>query len=267
VAKPLFEIPMAVASHEFAACWQAAGRHLHRQSELPLDWLRAHPNPPFLEHLSFRLGNQLFFIRIEDADQRVDMPGSRDGLLAVAAGCNGHPCIMPMRRTDGAWSPTCPAWGLIHARSGEPVHPPGLITSELIEMTDWELHDFAVQIVREGLVKEGRKLMTWVSNPGVDPTIWFHGDSGKEWVVVRAVRYPIRQPVVDVDVALEINQLDGTVQGIAHQLESLTEISSSLDELGHLLNDTRSDLRTLSALLLLIFAGIIGIIGTLRHWF
>ena len=60
-------------------------------------------------------------------------------------------------------------------------------------MTDWELHDFAVQIVRERLVNEGRKLMTWVSRPGIDPAIWFHGDSGKEWVVVRAVRYPRRR--------------------------------------------------------------------------
>jgi hypothetical protein len=77
---------MTVVSDEFAACWRAAGHHLHTQSQSSLDWLRAHVNPPFLEHLSFRLGNQLFFIRIEDADQRVDVPGSREGLLTIADG-------------------------------------------------------------------------------------------------------------------------------------------------------------------------------------
>ena len=199
MAESLFEIPMAVASDEFAACWRAAGHHLHTQSQSPLDWLRAHVNPPFLEHLSFRLGNQLFFIRIEDADQRVGVPGSREGLLTIADGCKGYPCIMPMRRTNEGWSPLFPSWGLAHARSGEPVHPPALITPEPIEMTDWELHDFAVQIVRERLVNEGRKLMTWVSRPGIDPAIWFHGASGKEWVVVRAVRYPRLRAVPSVD--------------------------------------------------------------------
>lgn len=57
-------------------------------------------------------------------------------------------------------------------------------------MTDWELQDFAVQIVRDHLEKAGRKLMSWQGNPSVDPSIWFVGDEGPEWVVVRAARYP-----------------------------------------------------------------------------
>jgi hypothetical protein len=32
--------------------------------------------------------------------------------------------------------------------------------------------------------------MSWNGNPGVTPSLWFVGDDGPEWVVVRAVRYP-----------------------------------------------------------------------------
>jgi len=60
-------------------------------------------------------------------------------------------------------------------------------------MTDWELQDFAIQIVRDHLEKAGRKLMSWTSHPGVNPSIWFVGDNGPEWIVVRAVRYPKKE--------------------------------------------------------------------------
>ena len=46
-----------------------ARRDIERQAQGSLrSWLKVSLNPPFLEYLSFRLGNQLFFILIEDAD-------------------------------------------------------------------------------------------------------------------------------------------------------------------------------------------------------
>lgn len=187
----LYDIEMQEVSDEFACCWQAAGRHIQTQVQGPLhSWLRVNLNPPFLEHLSFRLGNQLFFIRIEDVDERLQVPGSRGGLLSVATGCKGHACIMPMRYRTKAWVPDAAGWGLIDARTGRSIDPMTHISDERIEMTDWELQDFAVQIVRNHVEKAGRKLMSWVSRPEVDPSIWFVGDSGPEWVVVRVVRHP-----------------------------------------------------------------------------
>jgi hypothetical protein len=36
--------------------------------------------------------------------------------------------------------------------------------------------------------------MSWQSNPNIDPSIWFVGESdGPEWVVVRAVAFPERE--------------------------------------------------------------------------
>ena len=187
----MYDIEMREASPEFARCWKAAGLHIQGQVQGPLNsWLKVNLNPPFLEHLSFRLGNQLFFIRIEDAGGELEVPGSRQGLRSIADGCNGHACLMPMRREGAEWIADGPGWGFLDLRTGRAIDPIALITDDLIEMTDWELHDFAVQIVKDHLAKQGRTLMSWQGNPSVDPSIWFVGDHGPEWVVVRAARYP-----------------------------------------------------------------------------
>lgn len=190
----MYDIEMEKMSEEFLECWKAAGSHLHSQArEGNLTWLRAHPYPPYLEHLSFRVGNQLFFVRIEDAEGGVLGPGTLEGLQNVAEGNNGHACIMPMKKKSSGeeWLPEAEGWGLIDASTGKTIDPVSLVTEEKIEMTPWELHDMAVQIVREHIEKKGYQLMSWQGHPEMDPSIWFVGESnGPEWVVVRATSYP-----------------------------------------------------------------------------
>ena len=90
---------------------------------------------------------------------------------------------------------------MIDARTERTVNPVALISDELIEMTDWELQDFAVQVVRSQLEKDGRQLMSWQGNPSVDPSIWFVGDDGPEWIVVRAARWPKRDVEIPSNIA------------------------------------------------------------------
>ena len=50
-----------------------------------------------------------------------------------------------------------------------------------------------MQVVGGALKRDGLQLMSWQSNPEVNPSIWFIGNSGgPEWVVVRADTYPAR---------------------------------------------------------------------------
>lgn len=181
-------------SEAFFHCWRAAAQHIERQGQGPLAWLKARLEPPFLEHLSFRLGNQLFFVRVEDDQSALEVPGSVKGLLRIADDCKGHPCIMTMQHRSETWSPVDIGWGLRHARTGEPVDPAALMTDDLIEMTDWEVHDFAVMVVRQHLEEQGREIIASAGDPGLDPALWFKGDRGSEWVVVRAVRHPDPEP-------------------------------------------------------------------------
>jgi hypothetical protein len=62
---------------------------------------------------------------------------------------------MPMKRKfpGGNWTPAPPGWGLIDARTKTPINPVAPVTGEKIEMIPWELHDFAVQVVRDRLMK------------------------------------------------------------------------------------------------------------------
>jgi hypothetical protein len=186
----MHDIEMQDVSEEFARCWQAAGRHIKRQVQGQVSWLKASLSPPFLEHLSFRLGNQLFFVRLEDINGELEVPGGRQGLMTIADGCKGHGCLMPMQRKGWEWVTARSGWGLLDLRTGKTLEPVLLVSDERIEMTDWELHDFAVQIVRDHLVGQGREIMSTQGNPSVDPSLWFVGNDGPEWVVVRAARFP-----------------------------------------------------------------------------
>ncbi len=183
-------IEMQQMSKAFFACWKSAGMHLDRQVDGGIRfWLRAHPYPPFLEHLSFRLGNQLFFVRVEDASGRVQPPGTEHGLFRIAEKCRGHPCVLPMTtsRSGQDWVADRPGWGLLDAHTGNAINPVALVTDEMIPMTPWELQDMAVQVVRDHLTGRGFQIMSWQSDPAIDPSIWFVGESkGPEWVVVRS---------------------------------------------------------------------------------
>jgi hypothetical protein len=187
-----------VDSHEmsdaFFPIWQAAALHLSKQVDGGIQsWLRGHPYPPFLEHLSFRLGNQLFFVRIEDVDGKVLGPGNPQGVITAARQANGHACVLPMKKRvfGDSWVAVVPRWGLIDAVTRQPIDPFSLVSDEKIEMTEWEVHDLAVQVVRDYLKREGFELMSWQGNPSVDPAIWFIGTSRRpEWVVVRSAKFP-----------------------------------------------------------------------------
>ncbi len=68
----MHNIEMDEVTPDFAECWRDAGRYLQSQAkEVKLHWLKAELEPPFLEHLSFRIGNRLFFVGLEDIEGRV----------------------------------------------------------------------------------------------------------------------------------------------------------------------------------------------------
>lgn len=175
---------------DFRQCWQAAGRHLQHQVDGGMTWMRASLDEPFMEHLSFRLGNQLFFVRLEEANGEAQFPGTEADLAKIAEGCQGHACVMPMKFVFGNWIPAEKGWGLLSLKDRKPVNPPDLVTDEKIEMTDWELHDFAVQVIRQNLVHEGEYIAGWNNNPEMQPSIWVSTEEFPQWVVAKAVRWP-----------------------------------------------------------------------------
>jgi hypothetical protein len=68
-----------------------------------------------------------------------------------------------------------------------------------IEISDWELLDFAVQVVREKLGEQGFQIDAWSSEPGTGPHVLARKDDQTYRIVVGAARYPEVEPIFDQD--------------------------------------------------------------------
>lgn len=186
----MYEIKQGELPKDFHLAWRAAGRHIQQTGQEGVQWLRANLNPPVAEHLSFRLGNQLFFVYV-DTDSLPFTGKCRDLFLNVSREATATPCVLKMERSRATFVPVYAGWGLRDAVTGLVVNPADMVSDELIPMSDWELHDFAIQIVRTHLEKEEKKkVFSSQSSRHIDPSIWFQDSRGPCWVVVRADRYP-----------------------------------------------------------------------------
>jgi len=189
----MHDIYMEEPTQDYYDVWSAAGKHLAGIGQGAISWIKSDPKPPFLEHLSFRLGNQIFCLRIEDVENEIRLPGNSKGLYVIAEGYQAIPCILPMKKIGVEWRPALPDWGLMDARTRQLFNPVELISDEKIEMTQWELQDFAVQVVRNYLTDEGFDIMSFNSAPAAHPSIWFVRKKQPEWVVVNYALYPVME--------------------------------------------------------------------------
>ena len=201
--KKQYEIPTNDVADEFRRCWQEAGRHITKQvGKNALVFFRAHLNPPFLEHLSFRIGNQIFFVHITDDENTLSKPSTLEATMRIAEIANGIPCVMKMQRNSLDWEPMHIGWGLTHAISNEDISPLELVSEEKIEISDWELQDFAVQIIRNHIEENGNTVYSWCSYPEINPQIWYVDDEENHYyVIVRAVRYPASEAELPSNIA------------------------------------------------------------------
>ena len=187
----MYQVEQNEPSQEFINAWQAAGRYLQSKGDKSLNWIRANLNPPMAEHLSFRLGNQLFFVFIEAAE--FSFQTSNKLFLDASREAKAIPCIMPMEQRISSYKPINSGWGLISAESGLIVDPVAMVSEELIEMSEWELRDFAIQTVKTYLTQQGKNVFSAQSSLHIDPSIWFEETKNAHWVVVRAAKYPDKE--------------------------------------------------------------------------
>ena len=228
----MFSIAPIGASEEFTKCWISAVKHLDNQTDNKIIWLREHLSPPLIEHLSFRLGNQIFFVQLYDIDGVLKTPNNNiKGLISFAREANAIPCLLPMKKvhrvtkttgkiirqgknfsieeaapddpiytqgfrigaenlTTHGWQPQGQSWCLLEPITNLSISPDKLVTTEKIEMSDWEVQDCAVTQVKNTLEKDGKKIMSWQSDPNLNPSIWFYDDTGTQYVVVCSGRHP-----------------------------------------------------------------------------
>ncbi len=193
-----YEIPNPPLDRDFVEAFKVAGMHIQSMAKrcgVQITWLRAVPYGPSIEHLSFFCKNQVYFVQaLDNSGEKIFPGGSEQGMRRIAKAWGGVACWMPLRRAAKKglppWQPVIPNWGLISVDDEELVDPVEMGLAEPPVATDWELHDFAVQFVREKLQEGGVDVLSWNSDPDVMPSIWISGNDGPEWVVVGECREP-----------------------------------------------------------------------------
>lgn len=187
----MHKIEQEEPSQSFKRAWKVAGSHIQKYGQRGVNWIRADLNPPIAEHLSFRIGNQLFFIFVEAAE--FEFSRGKTLFLQVSKEAGAIPCIFPLTENSTGYKPFEAGWGLLHAETRKTIDPLALVSEELLEISNWELHDFAIQVVKGNLEKEGKNVFSTQSSLHIDPSIWYENSGNAYWVVVRAARYPTKE--------------------------------------------------------------------------
>ena len=189
----LFPIARKTMPEDFINAWCFSGKSLTAQGQSSLSWLRSHLHQPFDDHLSFRVGNQIFSVLIEVLGDQGTLPltdRERKNQVRYCSDNNLVPCVYKVKKSDNDYENLYPDWNLLHTENERPINPAELISEELIKMSPWEIHDAGVQVVVNDLKKNGREVVSYQSVLNIDPSIWFKREGNDCYVIVKTVTYP-----------------------------------------------------------------------------
>jgi hypothetical protein len=150
-------------------------------------WVKAELTWPSFDHFTFCYGNRVFSVLVDAVVKgRTGISQqAMDRFLDATRGNNLIPCIFPVRTEK--MHPVSPGWNLFDAVELTPVDPEAFDMSKQIVMSEWELQNFVIQIVRNSIIKDGAsEILSFTDLLGVDPQIWFQdGQGNRAWVIVR----------------------------------------------------------------------------------
>jgi len=216
-----YDINMPEIDEDFFECRNVAGERLkfmidssREKSAIPmsvLHWLKPEFSWPSFDDLTFGYKNAVFSVLImycrntEDGLLHFWLPLGRDQrLLEAAKKYNLIPCVFPIY--PDTKQPLGKGWNLgAFPNICEGVYPLKAGTDELVEMSEWELKNRAVELVKQNLRKKGLKIKNYCDIDDVNPQIWFTDEDGSPaWVSVGISRY--QKPAV-FDPTIIQNQL------------------------------------------------------------
>jgi len=171
-------------------------------------WIKAELTYPSFDNLTFAYKNSVFSVVIELIDDKGSSltKQQKDRLLIACEKNNLIPCTFRLNfkeKTDNFMSrlmgnkdqldyelkPIKQGWNLYDARTSQEIDPLYLASNEKTLMSEWELSNFAIQIVRNDLEKEGNQILSFCDLPEVNPQIWFKNKKGETgWVIVKHIK-------------------------------------------------------------------------------
>lgn len=168
-------------------------------------WIKAELTYPSFDNLTFAYKNSVFSVVIELIDDKGSsfIKQQKDRLLTASEENNLIPCTFRLyfkekadnfisrlmgnkEQLDYELTPLKQGWNLYDARTSQAIDPLNLASNEKTLMSKWELSNFAIQIVRNDLEKEGNQILSFCDLPEVNPQIWFKNKKGETgWVIVK----------------------------------------------------------------------------------
>ncbi len=178
------------------------------------NWLKSEMTRPSFDHFSIAYKNQVFSILIDIRDDEGNSflpPEFLKRQLGEAKKNNLIPCLFPVviENMDSSTARVIDNnnWNLFDSISGDAIIPENLVSDKKIEMSPWELHNFAIMQTRVMLKQQEFKIVSFQNVIGVDPQLWFLDENGKQnWVVVR---YDEIKPDVLMEITRRCFKFDG----------------------------------------------------------
>jgi hypothetical protein len=170
-------------------------------------WIKTELTFPSFDHLTFAYKNSVFSVVIELIDNNGTSlsPQVLERLLKACVENNLLPCIFRIRveskssnffnritlKSKQATYELVPfenGWNLLDARNNQKLDPSIFSTEIRTKMSRWELSNFAVQVVRNNVEKEGNQVLSFCDLPEINPQIWFKDTKGYVcWLIVKHV--------------------------------------------------------------------------------
>lgn len=170
-------------------------------------WIKPELTNPSFEHFTFGYKNSTFPVLVDvilDGESQLDRK-EIELLIRESAKNSLVPCLIKVScetlhpdasglfggkvygKSGYKISVDPDSWNLFHAITGEALDPCRIAGTAPMRMSDWELRNFAIGIVRTyEIEKNGYHLDSFCDVPGIDPQLWFHDDSGEmSWGIVR----------------------------------------------------------------------------------
>lgn len=196
----------------FVEAHNLAGRHIQEmigENRSDFTWIRPEITNPSFDDLNFRYKNQVFsvLIKIFHQGRELSEPRREIPFIRETKANNLVPCVFPVNFEFAATTsphgygvvietgknPTHElvmqdpkGWNLFHVETNKKINPLEMADDTPVLMSAYEMQNFAIQIVRNQLEKEGLRIESFCDAPTVLPHIWFRDKEGKlGWIVVK----------------------------------------------------------------------------------
>jgi len=195
---------------------QSAGHHLEEQFKYRYDkdidehknyrWIKSEWTYPSFEHFTFAYKNKLFPVFVEFIEDGKSSMTENDITFLVNSSkkYNLIPCVFKMKiisyqnnkyeyhssynMNNNYFYPLSNGWNLYDPLTGNDIIPEDLGDDLPIKLSDWEILNFAIQIVIDDIKKKGWKIFSFCDLPEINPQIWIEDNFEKRcWVIVKNI--------------------------------------------------------------------------------